>query len=120
MLNCQISRNNILLSSNIRLTQCWLENARGLLWRDRLDESRNEGLVLYSCNSIHMFFMKYPIDVFFMRRDGVVQKVARVVRPWRVVYSYSSYYALEVNAGAAWSADICVGDRLILETKISY
>ena len=59
-----------------------------------------------------MFFMKYPIDVFFMSRSGYVEKVIRNVKPWGMAHSRGSYYAMEVNAGAKWTSDIQVGSHL--------
>ncbi len=41
-----------------------------------------EGLVIHPCGSIHMMFMRFPIDAVFYDRDGCVTKVARNVRTW--------------------------------------
>lgn len=41
-----------------------------------------EALIIDPCSSIHMMWMRFPIDAVFYNREGVVTKVARQVRPW--------------------------------------
>jgi len=43
---------------------------RGLLGRTSLPDG--EGMIITRCNSIHMFFMRFPIDVVFIDQKGVV------------------------------------------------
>lgn len=53
---------------------------RGLMLRGKL--SAGEGLVIEPCSSIHMMFMRFPIDAVFFDRERRVTKVSRAVRPW--------------------------------------
>jgi uncharacterized membrane protein (UPF0127 family) len=53
---------------------------RGLMLRR--DLPAGSGLRLEPGGSIHMFFMRFPIDAVFYTREGVVTHVARNVRPW--------------------------------------
>ena len=55
---------------------------RGLLGRDSL--APGHALVIAPSNGIHTFFMRFPIDVIFVARDGRVVKLARAVKPWRI------------------------------------
>lgn len=41
-----------------------------------------EALVIEPCGSIHMMFMRFPIDAVFYDREGTVTRVAHRVRPW--------------------------------------
>ena len=54
---------------------------RGLLGRGGLESG--EGLLLRPAGSVHMFFMRFPIDVVFLSRDGEVLKIVSDLRPWR-------------------------------------
>src|SRR6185369_11773059 len=56
---------------------------RGLLGRPGLDP--DVAVILAPCCGIHTLFMRFPIDVMFVRKDGVVAKVCRNVKPWRAV-----------------------------------
>jgi uncharacterized membrane protein (UPF0127 family) len=83
---------------------------RGLLGKPGLDSG--EGLLIRPAPSIHTFFMRFPIDVVFLSRQGEVLKVAERVPPWRARSCRHSYAVLELAAGEAGRRGIAVGDRL--------
>ena len=86
---------------------------RGLLGRSGLDDG--EGLLIRPTNSVHMFFMRFAIDVVFLDRDLVVRKIVETLRPWRMAACRGSRAALELPAGTAGRRGITVGERLTLE-----
>ena len=83
---------------------------RGLLGRDGLDP--DEGLLIPKTSSIHMFFMRFPIDAVFLDKELRVRRVAAELAPWRVAWKSGSKSVLELPAGAAAKAGIQVGSRL--------
>jgi hypothetical protein len=85
---------------------------RGLLGRASLDS--NEGLLIRPTGSIHMLFMRFPIDAVFCDRDLVVVDVVRGLRPWRAAARRGAKVVIELADGAA--AGIGPGDRLSLGT----
>lgn len=99
------------VGDRIRLASSLKDRTVGLLGTDRLDAG--EGLWIEQSPSIHMFFMRYPIDAVFVAADGRVTKVVPNLKPWRVVWwARGARDCLELPAGAAASAQIQVGDRL--------
>jgi uncharacterized membrane protein (UPF0127 family) len=86
---------------------------RGLLGRSGLEPG--SGMLIDSAPSVHMFFMRFPIDVVFLDRDWKVVAVRRQLRPWRVAGARRAVAALELPAGAAAEAGIEEGDVLSLE-----
>jgi uncharacterized protein len=89
-------------------------NARGLLGRSGLDE--DEGLLLSDATgTIHMFFMRFPIDAVFLTRDLRVVRVVEGLRPWRVAHARGARRILEIAAGQAAARGIRVGDALRLD-----
>jgi uncharacterized membrane protein (UPF0127 family) len=96
---------------------------KGLLGRDALSEG--EGLWLRPCNDIHMWFMKFPIDVAFVESprptDSPEKSFLRVrsayaqVRPWRFLplRDGSASETLELPAGTLARLGIEPGDDLI-------
>src|SRR5262245_20436880 len=54
----------------------------GLLGRGGLDEG--DGLVIEPCDMIHTWFMRFPIDVLFVDRQGLVVNAVREMGPFRV------------------------------------
>jgi uncharacterized protein len=83
---------------------------RGLLGKRGLESG--EGLLIRPAPSIHTFFMRFPIDVVFLSRQGEVLKVAERVPPWRARSCRHSHAVLELAAGEAGRRGIAVGDRL--------
>lgn len=74
------------------------------------------GLWIERSPSIHMFFMRYPIDAVFMDREGRVIRIVDRLRPWRIVaWVRGAQDCLELPAGAAQTCGIRVGDELALE-----
>lgn len=84
---------------------------RGLQLRRGLPPG--SGLLLVPCPSVHTFFMRFPIDVLLLDRQGVVVAVRRAVRPWRAVMPvHGAYATLELPAG---SVHVDVGAVLCLD-----
>ena len=85
---------------------------RGLLGRRGLESG--EGLLLRPTGSVHTFFMRFPIDVVFLSRDGEVLKVARALPAWRTAGARRAKAVLELAADEAERREIRVGTRLDL------
>jgi hypothetical protein len=86
---------------------------RGLLGRSGLEPGN--GMLIDRAPSVHMFFMRFPIDVVFLDREWRVVGVRHHVRPWRVAGARRAVAALELPAGAAAAAEIEEGDVLALD-----
>ena len=87
-----------------------LSRMKGLLGRK--DLSTGEGILIRPAPSIHTFFMRFPIDVVFLSRQGEVLKIAEHVPPWRARSCRHSYAVLELAAGEAGRRGLAVGDRI--------
>lgn len=86
---------------------------KGLLGRDSLGE--DEGLLLRPGGSIHMFFMRFPIDAVFLDGDLRVLRVAADLRPWRMASRRGAKAVLELPAGRCARVGVAEGDVLVLE-----
>ena len=89
-----------------------LTRMKGLLGRSGL--APGEGLLIRPANSIHMWFMRFPIDAVFLSRDLEVQRVRADLRPWRMAGCRGARAVLEIAAGEAARRNLAVGDRLAL------
>jgi len=87
---------------------------RGLLGRRGLEPGT--GMLIDSAPSVHMFFMRFPIDVVFLDRDRKVVRIVHGLRPWRVAGARKAVAALELPSGAAAEAGLEKGDVLVVET----
>jgi len=92
---------------------------RGLMGRAGL--APGEGMWFPGDSSIHMFFMRFPIDAVFLGGDADATPwrvvAIRTLRPWRdvVLPVRGAQGCLELPAGTAAAASLAVGDRVTLE-----
>lgn len=109
----KISHNKKIISNNILVADSPLTRVIGLMFRKKPSA---DGLMIQPCNSIHTFFMRYPLDVIFIGRDNKVIKVIRDLKPWRMTWIYfKAYKTLELPAGNL-SPEIKEGDILEVES----
>lgn len=76
-------------------------------------------MVIAPTNAIHTFFMKFPIDVAFVARDGRIVKVREALGPWRIAAAWGGYSVVEMAAGALRRTDTRVGDTLSLSPSLA-
>lgn len=101
-----------LLAGRVQVADSFGPRLLGLMFRRRLDAQ--EGLLLRPCNSVHTFFMRFPIDVVYLDRDGQVLRVTPAMAPWRVgPLVRGAKQVLELPAGGA--AGLAAGARLAME-----
>ena len=104
-----------------------LENAggvagqsKGLLGRDSLEPGAGmlfENSRFTPMMWMHMFFMRFAIDIVFLSRGDKVIRISRQLRPWRVsAMVFGARRALELEAGAAEKSSTQVGDQIRFET----
>ena len=67
------------LGSRIRLADGWLTRLRGMLARPA--PRPGEGLLLTPCSSVHMYGMRFPLDVAFLDRSGTVVAIYASLAP---------------------------------------
>jgi hypothetical protein len=84
----------------------------GLLGRDGL--APGEALIIAPSNAVHTFFMRFSIDVLFVRKDGQVVGLRHAVRPWRIAVSPRAYAVIELEAGTLAATDTRAGDVVAL------
>ena len=89
-----------------------LTRMRGLLGRSGMESG--EGLLLKPAGSVHTYFMRFPIDVVFLDREGVVVAITDSLVPWRAASKRGAKAVLELPAGESSRRGLAVGDRLQL------
>jgi uncharacterized protein len=99
------------LGTRIGVADGWWSRSRGLLGRDGL--APGEGLLLTPCRSIHMYGMRFPLDVAFLDREGtVVETYADLAPGRRTGWHRTARHALELPAGTLAATGTGRGDRL--------
>ena len=82
----------------------------GLLMYSRLAEGA--GLWLAPCKAIHTFGMRFPLDIVFVARDGIVLRIDHAVPPCRFRVCWRAWSVVELSQGWAVHIGIKPGDLL--------
>ena len=80
MTTLRVKDSGTVLATDVRHARSVVSRTRGLMLRAALEPGC--GLDICPCGSIHMMFMRFPIDAVFYDREGRVTRVARRLRPW--------------------------------------
>lgn len=84
---------------------------KGLLGRDGLEAG--QALLIKPCQGVHTWFMRFPIDVLHVDRQGVVLRVLEALPPNQLgPLVWQSAYVVELPAGASRRSGTRPGDRL--------
>jgi uncharacterized membrane protein (UPF0127 family) len=102
-----------LLADRAEMADTSAKRRVGLLKHKSL--SPGEGLWIAPCESVHTFFMKFPIDLIYLDKKLRVRKVRRAVPPWRLSACFSAHSILELPAGAAAESGTVAGDELTID-----
>jgi uncharacterized protein len=94
------------------LAETPLTRLRGLLGRAGLE--RGEGILLRPASSIHMWFMRFPIDAVFVDSENRVLRIAANLKPWRVAGCRGAKAVVELPAGECERVGLRPGDQLRL------
>ena len=85
---------------NVDIADNFFTRFRGLMLRKSL--ASGQGLLIAPCNSVHMMFMKFAIDVVYLSKGYRILKIVRHLRPWFGVSMCSGAHSvLELKSGEA-------------------
>jgi uncharacterized membrane protein (UPF0127 family) len=102
-----------LIASRAQITCNSWQRMKGLLGRDNLPPG--EALVITHCQSIHMLFMRFPIDVIFCNDLNCVVGLCPDIKPyWFSPIFFNASYAIELPSGTIASSGTRLGDQVRL------
>jgi len=103
-----------IIVNKVRVADTFYSRLVGLLNKKSL--SSEEALLITHCQSIHMFFMKFSIDVIFVNKKNIVVGLVKNIKPFalsRIFFKAS--YAIEGAVGMIDKGKVEKGDVLILQ-----
>lgn len=99
------------LAENYEIADNFIKRFLGLMGKEELPSKG--GLLIVPCNSIHMFFMKIPLDVVFINRSNKIVYLLENIKPWQVSRLVREACAvIELPAGTIAATGTMVGDML--------
>ena len=97
-----------ILATSVEIADTSRTRRKGLLGRASL--SSGQGLWIIPCESVHTWFMHFPIDLIYLSRDHRVQKLRSDMVPWRWSACLSAGSVLELAAGSIRTSRTEQGD----------
>ena len=82
----------------------------GLLKHSALADG--EAMVIAPSNAVHTWFMRFDLDLVFVRRNGEVVKTRAGVKPWRMSAALRAFAVIEMRAGTLAARETLPGDIL--------
>jgi hypothetical protein len=102
------------LADDALIADTFFRRILGLLGRNGLNQG--QALILNPCNSIHTYFMRFPIDALFVDKNNQVLETIADLVPFRFSpLFFKSRLVIELPAGTIRSTATSPGDKLILE-----
>lgn len=99
------------IGSRIREARSFWARGRGLMFADSLETG--EGLIIDPCTSIHTFWMRFPLDVLYMDREGTVVRADERMAPWRIGPVFTgSKWVIELPPGTISATGTVAGDTI--------
>jgi uncharacterized membrane protein (UPF0127 family) len=99
-----VTEGRVLASAETATTRA--ARRRGLLGRNGVEGA----LVLPRCRWVHTVGMRFPIDVIYLDRDGVVVKTQRLKRNRVAIPVFAARTVIEAETGALGRWDLHAGD----------
>jgi len=104
------------LAADAELADGLFTRFAGLMLRNGLPEAG--GLVLMPGGAIHMFFMRFPLDVIHADKDGKVLRILHGIKPWRIgPIVRRCRIVIELPAGTVERTGTVEGDVVVLEDR---
>jgi len=88
----------------------FLERLRGLLGTSALE--LHTGLLLTNCRAVHMFFMRYALDIVYVDADFRIVKIVSDLRPWYISGCCKARHVIELPAGTVETYGWQIGDKI--------
>jgi uncharacterized protein len=105
---------NTILAEDLLVADTIFKRLKGLLGRKYLKSG--EALLLRPCNSVHTFFMRFPIDILFVDKNNKVIAALSSLAPFRLSRIYlASCLTIELPAGTINSTNTHSGDLIQFE-----
>lgn len=105
------STQNTVLAHRVTVVDSFFSRLTGLLNRASLENG--EALLITRCNCIHMFFMRFSIDVIFIDRKHSVVGIVENIQPFTLSpVFWSARTAIELPAGTIQTSRTALGDSL--------
>lgn len=100
---------------NASVAKTFFQRFLGLMFRKSI--AKEEALIFPNVNSIHMFFMRFPIDVLYLDKANKVLKIKHSLMPWCMSSCIRAKITIELPAQKVTETNTEAGDILEFSEK---
>jgi uncharacterized membrane protein (UPF0127 family) len=102
------------LASRVEVADTFLSRSVGLMLRPTMGSA--DGMLITECRAVHTCLVRFPIDLLFIARDGMVLRAVHNLRPWRVSpVVWRAWAVLELPAGTVAQTETQTGHRVRID-----
>jgi hypothetical protein len=101
---------NTVLATCMEVADSAAKRKTGLLGRECL--LPGEGLWIIPCESVHTFWMRFPIDLVYLDRKKRICKLKTSVPAWRLSACLRAHSVIELPSGTIYQTLTQMGDIL--------
>lgn len=99
---------------DLRMADNFMSRLKGLSGYKQLEDGK--GLIIRPCSQVHTIGMKFPIDVVFLTKSGVVIQFEQDIHPGHVSgYVPKAWQVLELTSGTIAAKGISAGRTIAFE-----
>lgn len=102
-----------IIAYELGIARTTAQKTKGLLGKKLFPAG--EGLLIEHCNSIHMFFMKFPLDILFVDENYKVVKIVKDLKIWMMSMCGQATHTIELPVGTIDLHRVRVGDELAID-----
>jgi uncharacterized protein len=108
-------KSDLVIASNIKVADSFWPRLIGFMFRK--SPRPYDGIYFPNCKWVHNSFVRFPIDVVFINKDGVIVKLIRKFDPWQISgYCRTADSVLELAMNIL-PTTLNEGDKLKVEYK---
>jgi uncharacterized membrane protein (UPF0127 family) len=106
----------VFLATHLAVAQTHWTRLRGLLGTSPDDFGNGYGLWIHPCHGVHTLAMRFPIDVLYLNRAGMVVHLEHNLQPWRFSpVRMQAASILELPSHTLARTKTALGDQIVIQ-----
>ena len=107
------------LADDVRVARTHWSRLRGLAGIGQTGFCAGQALWIVPCRGVHTLAMRFPLDLIYLNREGVVVDLRATVQPWRFApINFHAASVLELPSGAIRRSNTGIGDMVEIVTSL--